>query len=282
MYVKRKGTSYNGSGPAQDGLLCWPNFMVSEAILQLFCRPVHVGSLNPSRDEWTVKTALTKADRVFPNFREAVQGKIVLDYGSGFGYQAIAMALAGAKHVYALDPWDSAVARATKLVAEHSVADRVSVITSPDEVIGRADLVLSQNSFEHFPDPGRELNAMASLLAPGGKLYICFGPPWYAPRGSHMSYFCRLPWVNVMFPEETVMKVRARFRNDGATRYVDVPGGLNMMSLAKWEGLVANTGLQVEYSKYHAIKNIQFLAAIPGLRELMVNDVTAVLARPRS
>ena len=76
------------------------------------------------------------------------------------------------------------------------------------------------------------------------------------------------------------MKVRATYRNDGAMRYVDVPGGLNMMSIAKWEGLVANTGLKVEYSKYHAIKNIPLLAAIPALRELMVNDVTAVLAKP--
>ena len=255
-------------------------FMVSEAILRLFCRPVLVGSLNPSRDEWTVKTALTKAERVFPNFRQAVQGKIVLDYGSGLGFQAIAMALAGAKHVYALDSWDRALARATELVAQHSLADRVSVIASPDEVVERADVVLSQNSFEHFPDPGRELNAMASLLAPGGKLYICFGPPWYAPHGSHMSYFCRMPWVNVVFPEETVMKVRADYRNDGAMRYVDVPGGLNRMSLAKWEALVANTGLNVEYSKYHAIKNLNVLAAIPALRELMVNDVTAILTIP--
>jgi hypothetical protein len=86
----------------------------------------------------------------------------------------------------------------------------------------------------------------------------------------------------VLFSESTVMKVRANYRNDGAQRYVDVPGGLNMMSIAKWEGLVAASGLRTEYSNYHAIKNLAFLAQIPGVRELTINDVTAILTRPAS
>jgi SAM-dependent methyltransferase len=248
--------------------------MISEAILRLFCRPFEVASLNPSTAEWTIETALTKADRVFPDFRQRIRGKVVLDYGSGQGFQAAAMALAGAKHVIALDPWDRAVTMANQLVAKHGLGDRVSVIADPSEVRGEADIVLSQNSFEHFPDPERELRAMASLLSPGGKLFICFGPPWYAPHGSHMSFFCRLPWVNVVFPEKAVMKVRSAYRNDGAVRYTDVPGGLNRM-----EQLVVESGLKVEYSKYHAVKNIDVLAAIPVLRELLINDVTAILVK---
>jgi len=254
--------------------------MVSEAILRLFCRSVKVGSLNPSRDEWTVKTALTKADSAFPNFRERIKGKVVLDYGSGYGYQCVAMVHAGAKRVVGLDMMEAAVEAGKRLAADNGVADRTSFIQSPAELKEPVDAVLSQNSFEHFPDPGRELTTMASLLAPGGKLYICFGPPWYAPRGSHMAYFCWLPWVNVLFSEQTVMKVRARYRNDGAMRYVDVPSGLNRMSIAKWEALVASSGLKVEYSKYHVVKNLSFLAKIPGLRELMINDVTAILTKP--
>jgi SAM-dependent methyltransferase len=229
-----------------------------------------------------VETALEKAERSFPRFRDSIRGKVVLDYGSGFGYQAIAMVHAGAKHVVGLDIMEIAKTTGEKLAAEHGVTDRTTFITCPAELTSKVDVVLSQNSFEHYPDPQRELNTMASMLAAGGRAFICFGPPWYAPRGSHMAYFCRLPWVNVLFPESTVMSVRSQYRDDGAKHYVDVPGGLNMMSIAKWEGLIRSTGLKAEYSHYHAVKNISFLSRIPGLRELMINDVAAVLVRPNN
>ena len=79
---------------------------------------------------------------------------------------------------------------------------------------GGFDIVLSHNSMEHFGDPARILDVMKSALKPDGRLYITFGPPWYAPYGSHMHFFTRVPWVNLLFSERTVMAVRARYRND--------------------------------------------------------------------
>lgn len=253
---------------------------ISEAILRLFCRPIQVGSLNPSQHDWTLKSALDKIERVFPNFREQIKGKVVLDYGSGYGFQCIAMLQAGANRAIGLDIEKLAVESGTRMAAENNVSDRASFILSDAELKEPVDAVLSQNSFEHFPNPERELKTMASILAPGGKLFICFGPPWYAPYGSHMSYFCWLPWVNLLFSERTVLKVRSLYRSDGATRYVDVTSGLNMMSISKWEALVVASGLKVEYSNYHAVKNIGFLSKIPVLRELMINDVAAILVKP--
>lgn len=252
---------------------------ISEAILRLFCRPIKVGSLNPSQHDWTLKSALVKIDRVFPNFREQICGKVVLDYGSGYGVECVAMLQVGANRVVGLDIEKLAVESGTRMAAENGLSDRASFIASVAELKAPVDAVLSQNSFEHFPDPERELKTMASILAPGGKLFICFGPPWYATYGSHTAYFCWLPWVSVLFSERTVLKVRSLYRNDGAMRYVDVTSGLNMMSIGKWEAMVVASGLKVEYSDYHAVKNIGFLSKIPGLRELMINDVAAILLK---
>jgi hypothetical protein len=71
------------------------------------------------------------------------------------------------------------------------------------------------------------LDEMRLAACPGGCVLITFFEPWLSPYGSHMSHFTRVPWINVLFSERTVMNVRSLFRSDGATRYEDVEGGLN-------------------------------------------------------
>ncbi len=53
-----------------------------------------------------------------------------------------------------------------------------------------------------------------------------------------------------------------------------------MMSISKWEAMVVASGLKVEYSNYNVVKNIGLLSKIPVLRELMINDVAAILVKP--
>ncbi|CAN5864331.1 hypothetical protein BH24ACI4_BH24ACI4_08100 [soil metagenome] len=59
-----------------------------------------------------------------------------------------------------------------------------------------------------------------------------------------MVHFTKLPWVNVLFSERTVMQVRARFRDDGATRYEEVVMGLNRMTIARFERLIRASGMK--------------------------------------
>lgn len=75
---------------------------------------------------------------------------------------------------------------------------------------------------EHFSHPVRAINQMKYLLNQMGRVIITFGPPWYAPYGSHMQFFTKLPWVNIFFPENIVMNVRSHYRDDGAKRYEEV------------------------------------------------------------
>lgn len=144
---------------------------------------------------------------------------------------------------------------------------------------GQFDFVISQNSFEHFSDPVATLDEMASLLSQTGELLISFGPPWFAPYGSHMHFFCKLPWINLLFPEKTVMNVRGRFRNDGARTYEEVESGLNRMTVRKFEAIALHSGLNITYRDYECVKGIQLFARIPLLRELFINHITAVMSR---
>ena len=144
---------------------------------------------------------------VFPDLRNQIVGKNVVDFACGWGYQCVALVRAGAKLVLGIEINESAVEAANRLAAHHKLAGQVSVMREipPDF---RADIIVSRNGFEHFLEPDRILLQMRSALSPGGKIFIAFAPPWNAPWGAQMAYFCRLPWVHLVFSEKTVMDVR--------------------------------------------------------------------------
>jgi hypothetical protein len=78
------------------------------------------------------------------------------------------------------------------------------------------------------------------------------------------------------------MSARAKYRHDGATRYVEVESGLNMMSIAKFERIVAESGMKAVQSRYDCIRGLNFLGNIPILRELAINHVTVILVEDAS
>jgi len=129
---------------------------------------------------------------------------------------------------------------------------------------------------EHFDHPESILATWRHALRPSGKVYVTFGPPWYAPYGAHMHFFTKVPWVNIFFAEETVMRVRSRYRNDGATRYQDVQGGLGKMTVGRFERLVKHSGFRVEWSMRQTVKGLP-VSRVPLIRELLTNNIAAVL-----
>ncbi len=71
-------------------------------------------------------------------------------------------------------------------------------------------------------------------------------------------------------------------KNGGqVTRYEEVEGGLNKMSVAKFERLIRECGLRVDYKRYDCVKGINFMGKIPLLRELFVNNISGILAKTR-
>jgi SAM-dependent methyltransferase len=228
-----------------------------------------------------IDVALQELQDWVPSLSSELAGRRVLDFGSGLGLQSVAMACRGAVEVVGVEIVERGRAAGAALAAQHGVADRVRFVPS----IGaherdRFDLCISLNSMEHFTDPLRVLQEIRGALRPGGRLLLTFSPPWFAPYGAHMAYFTPLPWVHLLFPERVVMAVRSRYRDDGAQRYEEVEGGLNRMSLARFERLVQAAGFEPVELRYSAVRGLPGVTRIPLLRELLTNRVTAVLQRP--
>jgi SAM-dependent methyltransferase len=229
------------------------------------------GTINTNFDN-----ALQFLCRTVPAFLELIKGMEVLDYGCGWGWQALAMASKGAKRVVGLDiqELDSARLRAE----EYGCADRVRFVNQLEpEMMGAFDVIVSCSSFEHLSDPEGCLRQMSAAAKPGGKVIVAFAEPWYSPYGSHMNFFTKIPWVNLLFSETTVMAVRSHFRKDGARRYEDVEGGLNRMTLATFENIIRRSGMKVEFLKYYSVKSIPLVEKVPLLRELLVASVACIL-----
>lgn len=253
---------------------------LGERILLSLSRPTDAPDLDVAAREPDVAHALDDLLRRFPDLRERVRGRRVLDFGCGAGRQAVALARAGAAFVLGVDSNPRTLASARALAAVEGIGtDRLAFAPDvPSALRGGFDLVLSKDSMEHFARPDAVLAEMRAALAPGGRLLVTFGPPWLAPSGSHMHFFTRVPWVHLLFPERTVMAVRARYRADGARRYEEVESGLNRMTVRRFERMAARAGLRMERRRYDCVKGIRILARPPLLRELFINNVAAVLA----
>jgi SAM-dependent methyltransferase len=256
---------------------------LQEKILLKFSRKHEPAPSDSNLKEWSVDTALSLLERVYKNFLTQVENKLVCDFGCGVGYQSIALAHAAkAGAVLGIDTNPKRIKEARKFSKQFLGGQHASSVEFSQNIEtahqGKYDVVISQNSMEHFPNPVATLNQMKLLLKPDGQIFITFGPPWYAPYGAHMQFFTSLPWVHLLFPEKVIMKVRKLYRADGAEKYEEVESGLNRMSVAKFERIIKESNMQIVFKNYECIKGLNFLGKIPLLRELFINHVSVALA----
>ncbi len=252
---------------------------IAEKLLLKFCikKQDDMNSSLSSRGDFT--EAMSQLTTSFSGFENDVKGKRVLDFGCGEGEQAIFMARSGAAFVVGVDINRGDIAKASIKARQLGISEEKIwfVATYQVEQYEKFDIILSHNSFEHFEDPVYILKFLRSALNPKGRLYITFGPPWLAPYGAHMQFFCRLPWAHLFFSERTIMNVRSRFRLDGAKHYEEVEGGLNKMTVGRFEKILKAEGFKIKYKKYECIKKLNIFRLIPGLRELFINQVSCMV-----
>jgi SAM-dependent methyltransferase len=232
-----------------------------------------------TNDDISIDNALNLLTRVFPSFNALVSGKRVVDLGCGDGYQSIALVKKYGCSVVGVDSNQKTLRKAIENANYNNISSKkLSFVENISaDMLNSFDVVVSQNSFEHFLNPANILDEMGSLLNNSGIILLTFGPPWFAPYGSHMHFFCKVPWINVLFPEEVVMKVRSHFRSDGGKRYEE--SGLNKMTISKFESIVSSSNLKITYRNYECIKGVNWLAKVPLLREFFINSVTAILSK---
>ncbi len=183
---------------------------------------------------------------------DELRGKTVIDFGCGGGENSIEMAQNGCAKVIGLEIQQEYIEKARREAERLGLAGRCVFSTDWGEPV---DVIVSTDAFEHFGDPAHILELMRKLVKKNGYLLIEFGPTWYHPHGGHL--FSVFPWAHLVFTEEALTRWRRGFKTDGATRFSEVAGGLNQMSIGRWEQLVAASGfefLTYELTPIRAVK----------------------------
>ncbi len=229
------------------------------------------------RDPETYAVSLTNT---FPSMSRMVRGRQALDVGCSNGMEALALLAMGASKVTGIDiridPEKSA-----RLLASHpfrgcelAVMD-AEKMTFGDETF---DVAISCGSFEHFNEPYSVLKECKRVVKANGRICLTSGV-WSHPWGAHMNFFTRVPWVQFIFSESTIMNVRRCYRGDGAKRFCEVEGGLNRMGIRQFQDIVSELDLRIEYLRLVPVKGLSCLARIPGINEFFTSLVIAVLRK---
>jgi SAM-dependent methyltransferase len=197
--------------------------------------------------------------------------KTVVDFGCGVGTEAIEMAKMGAKRVVGLDIRPEVLETARIAAREAGVEDRCLFVTHLSEP---ADVVISVDSFEHYDDPSGVLKTMRSLIHDDGCVLVSFGCPWFHPYGGHL--FSVFPWAHLIFTESALIRWRSDFKTDGATRFNEVAGGLNQMTIRRFGKLLAGSDFDVRQFETIPIRRLRRLWN-PLLRELLTSIVKCTL-----
>jgi SAM-dependent methyltransferase len=212
--------------------------------------PVAPRTCGPNVYEGKSKLSVLMGDGFF----DRIAGKVVIDFGCGEGTEAVEMAQKGARRVIGIDVREQVLQAGRQKAKQAGVEKSCVFATSTAEL---ADIVISVDAFEHFADPAGVLSTMNSLLKSDGEVLLSFGPTWYHPLGGHL--FSVFPWAHLVFSEKALIAWRSTFKTDGAARFSEVAGGLNQMTIARLEKLVAASDFRFAAFEPVPIRKLQWL-----------------------
>jgi len=216
-------------------------------------------------------TGKSKLQVCCPGIEAAIRDKVVLDFGCGPGMEVTEMAVLGAKRTIGLDISSKWLHLAREQIERAGVAAKCEFVTSVNSLV---EVIVSLDCFEHFDEPDAVLQKMYAVLEPGGEVFISFGPTWYHPLGGHL--FSVFPWAHIMLEEQALVRWRSQFKNDGATKFREVEGGLNQMTIRRFEDILP---FQVEEFELVPIRRFRLLHN-RLTRELLTAIVRCRLRKP--
>jgi SAM-dependent methyltransferase len=197
----------------------------------------------------TIYDGKSKLEMLFgPSVWEEFASKTVIDFGCEFGNECREIQTHGAKRVIGLDmrPHVLEIAR-----------QRSSGIEYSDTTTEKADVILSLDSFEHYPDPAAVLKTMSELLAPNGHILVSFGPIWKHPNGGHG--FSVFPWAHLLLSEAALIRWRNQFSTKPISRFSEMDEGLNGMTIKKFIRFVESSPLKFKTLTIKPIRKVRWL-----------------------
>jgi SAM-dependent methyltransferase len=245
---------------------------MSEMLTNIQCRILtRISPREPSCCSGSAYTCKSKlATLLGDEVLNKIAGKVVIDFGCGDGSEALEMAKRGAKRVIGIDIREDILQVARQKALSSGLQNKCLFVSSTHEL---ADLLVSVDAFEHFADPVGILNCMSTLLQPGGEVLISFGPTWYHPLGGHL--FSVFPWAHLIFSEKALIRWRSSFKTDGATRFSEVAGGLNQMTIGKFEKLIDGSPFRCANLELVPIRKLQ------RLHNRLTREFTTAIVRCR-
>lgn len=173
-------------------------------------------------------------------FMDQLRGKRVIDFGCADGFETLEIARSGAARVIGIDMREHMLAKGRDLARQAGFEDKCEFATATAE---KADYVITIDAFEHFDDPPAILEVMYDLLVPGGSVLVSFGATWYHPLGGHL--FSVFPWSHLIFSEKALLRWREDIRDDRPTKFSEIEGGLNQMTIARFERIVRESKFEM-------------------------------------
>ncbi len=229
---------------------------VTERALGSLLRRVSIDhfELAPDHDENYFREGFADTQRYQKRFDGHLQvaGRSVLDVGCGYGSSCFEFARQGARRVLGIDIDAKFIAFAQdQLAREPELAERLEFrhVDAQGADLGETfDVAISKDSFEHIADPEAYLAELKRYVGPGGEIAIGFGPLWNSPYGAHQLQMSRLPWAHLIFPERVVMAQWQRIGFPGGARsYTEIAGGLNKMTLGRFERVLEDPELELAF-----------------------------------
>lgn len=213
-------------------------------------------SVSPGNDSYTAYEGKGKIETLFgPDIWREFAGKTVLDFGCESGIESVEIAQHTDARIIGLDINEDSLEDARKRAMKAGVSDRCRFVSKLDQTV---DIIISLDAFEHFADPAATLKVMRRLLSDDGRIIACFGPTWFHPYGGHMFSF--FPYSHLLFTENTLLRWYREKWGRNAQRFQDVTGGLNQMTISRFERIVDNSDFRFDSFTAVPIRKLRPLA----------------------
>jgi len=240
--------------------------------------------------EYEVGKELVKA---YPEFLGNLSGKRVLDAGCGPGGKTAAYA-EQSNSVFGIDISVNNIKQAVSFASGFSeVEPPVFLVASADRLPfsdESFDIIIANDSMEHFENPGEALGELSRAVKRGG-LMVLFFTPWSSPLGSHLYDYIRTPWCHLLYPEwliEELLTVILERSGDtqadetAARLMEEYRSELNRITISQYRDILKGyPELEVVHEELKPAK-YRFLAPLTGLPlvgRFLTNTVVSVLRK---
>lgn len=227
---------------------------------------------------------------------EMFRGKIALDIGCGPGGKTLYFASKGPKLIYGIDVLPHYEGEANALAAEKGLQDKFRFVLGDATRLpfddGFFDTIVMNDTMEHVAEPLKVLKECYRVLKNGGRLYVNF-PPYHHPFGAHLQDVIGIPWVHLLFNEQTLIDVyreltarlvdgeeRLKFRISRDERGKEYFSYINKMTIARFKRLLNATDYEIiHYEEVPLRPYLRPLARVPALKEGFTKMVVAILGK---